>query len=161
MSLISKLVLRKADGKSAFNVLGGKRLRKMEDGGWREIGTVKKTMSRFSFKEFQSLRIAPSKFSAVDKIYNFSFSYLFSFPQREKGEWIGAMSNLRKPLFRFVLGNPNIIRNLVPQMREISISSIKPQKEFSITVPSLFSSQYIEEDVFSSLLKSLRKQLGF
>jgi hypothetical protein len=67
---------------------------------------------------------------------------------------------MRKPLFYFALGNPNI-RKLLPNIREIPISSIKPKRELSISVPSLFSSQYVEEDIFSSLLNSLRKELGF
>jgi hypothetical protein len=158
ISLLSKAILRKVDGKSAFNILGKKR--GMEGWGWREIGAVKKEMGRFSLKDFHPLRIAQVKFSAVKKIQNFSSSSLFSSPRRDKRNWIGALSNLRKPLFYFALRNPNI-RNLLPQMREIPISSTKPKRELSISVPSLFSSQYVEEDVFSSLLKSLRKQLGF
>jgi len=155
ISLLSKLILRKVDGKSAFNILGKKR--EMEGGEWREIGAVRKAMSRFSLKDFHPLMIAPVKFSVVEKIHNFSSSSPSFSPRKEKRDWVGA---LRKPLFYFALRNPSI-RNLVPQMKEIPISSIKPKRELSISVPSLFNSQYVEEDVFSSLLKSLRKQLGF
>jgi hypothetical protein len=160
ISLLSKVVLKKADRQWAFNILGKKKEREMESGGWREIGVVKKAMSKFSLKDFNPLMIAPVKFSVVEKIHNFSSSPPFFSPRRRIRDWIGALSNLRKPLFYFALRNPNII-NLLPQMREIPISSTKPKRELSISVPSLFSSQYVEEDVFSSLLKSLRKQLGF
>jgi len=158
ISLLSKAILRKAERKPAFKIFEKKR--EMEGGEWREIGTVWKAKSSFSFKDFNPLRIAPFKFSIVEKIHNFSSSSLFFFPRKGKRNWIGSLSNLRKPLFYFVLRNPNI-RNFLPRIREIPISSTNPKRELSISVPSLFSSQYVEEDIFASLLKSLRKQLGF
>ena len=158
ISLLSKAILRKAESKPAFKILGEKR--EIDYGGWREIGAVRKAKSNFSFEAFNPLRIAPFQFSMVEKIYNFSSPSLFSFPRKGKRNWIGVLSNMRKPLFYFALGNPNI-RKLLPNIREIPISSIKPKRELSISVPSLFSSQYVEEDIFSSLLNSLRKELGF
>jgi len=156
ISLMSKAILRKADGRRALNIL----VKKMDGGEWREIGIVKKAMSKFSFNDFHPLRIAPFKFSLVEKINDFSSSLPFFPSLKGKRDWIGVLSNLRKPSFYFALKYPNI-RYLLPHIREIPISSIKPKKEFSILAPSLFSSQSIEEDIFSSLLKSLRKELGF